>query len=560
MIRRYLWSLAGIALVATLFYAEEDWRGKRDWEQYKRAAETKGERFDLSSFMPPAVPDDQNFVFSPIVSNSCLLRIVFRHGLADTEASTNAVPRLDVKINARYDWKPWPTNDFQGNWQFGKRIDLKTFQTYYRAPANSNWRTNQYGNRFRGMGRFRGGFQTSPQNTTASTIPEQVATNEFPVASQPQSPVADVLLALSKYDSAIEELRQASRRPFFQFPLRYRPETTNGFLQANLDPLHECVSVLRLRTVAELENGQSDKALEDLKLILYLANLNRHEPWHAWWRRRWRMENINSALQPVWQGLVDHNWSDAQLTAIEEELAKWDFLSDYQYLVRSWYAEIIEEVDSIEQRRFTDFWAQFHFGSDQDGRSLWQRVFNGDTLFTFMPRGWFYENYVAVARMSQQSLRTGAELAQRVLSAKAATRYDEERMNNYEHWSFRNFAATMMYADFGREAHYAAFIQSSLDQARVACALERHRLAVGEYPATLDVLAPRFIEKLPRDVINGQPLHYRRTDNERFLLYSIGWKGTDGGGVVVRDKNQQFSIYATLDKNEGDWVWPNPEQ
>jgi hypothetical protein len=72
MIRRYLYGLAGLALVLALFYAEEDWRGKRDWEQFKRAAEAKGERFDLSSFMPPAVPDDQNFVFSPLVSNSCL--------------------------------------------------------------------------------------------------------------------------------------------------------------------------------------------------------------------------------------------------------------------------------------------------------------------------------------------------------------------------------------------------------------------------------------------------------------------------------------------------------
>ena len=74
MIRRYLYGLAGFALILALFYAEEDWRGKRDWEQYKRAAEAKGERFDLSSFVPPAVPDDQNFLFSPIVSNSCLFR------------------------------------------------------------------------------------------------------------------------------------------------------------------------------------------------------------------------------------------------------------------------------------------------------------------------------------------------------------------------------------------------------------------------------------------------------------------------------------------------------
>jgi len=545
MIRRYLYGLAGLALVLALFYAEEDWRGKRDWEQYKRAAEAKGERFDLASFVPPAVPDDQNFMFSPIVSNSCFFPIEL-NGSEVGKANTNAGRRLDMRINARYDWKPWPTNDFQGNWQCGKRIDLKAFQIYYRAPANSNWRTNQYANGYMRGGR--GKYRASLPNT----IPEQVATNEFPVAPQPQSPVADVLLALSKYDSAIEELRQASRRPFFQLPPRFRPETTNGFSDPNLGPLRECVLVLRLRAVAELENGQSEMALKDVKLILYLANL----AWPEEYRELWCMANINLALQPVWQGLVDHKWSDAQLTAIEEELDKFDFLSEYQYFVRSWCAEAIEPIDSMEQKRFHDFWALWYFGCDQSGNSLWQRVFNRNTLFDFMPRGWFYENYVAVARMGQQSLRTDAEVDRRILSAQVAKRCDEAMANICQHRSLRNFAALTMYPGFAREAQRFAFTQSSLDRARVACALERHRLVEGEYPATLNMLAPRFIEKLPHDIINGQPLHYRRIDGGRFLLYSVGWSGKDHGGIIVREKNHMI---ARLDEDEGDWVWPNPE-
>jgi hypothetical protein len=38
-----------------------------------------------------------------------------------------------------------------------------------------------------------------------------LAANEFPVTPQPQSPAADVLLALSKYDPVIEELRRTAR-------------------------------------------------------------------------------------------------------------------------------------------------------------------------------------------------------------------------------------------------------------------------------------------------------------------------------------------------------------
>jgi hypothetical protein len=550
MIRRYLYGLASFAFLVGLFYAEENWRGKRDWEQCKRSAAAKSERFDLSSFELSTVPDDENFAFAPIVSNSCLH--AYDGYTPETELrNPNGERLLDVRINARPDWKPWPTNDFQGNWQCGKVVDLKVFQAYYRAAANSNWRTNEYAN----VHRMRGGlFPRRLQASLPDKIPPQVATNEFPVAQQPQSPAADVLLALSKYDSALDELRQASLRPFFRFPLRQRPDSTNGSSPPDLTPFRECMGVLRLRAVAELENNQSEKALADVTLMLFIANLNRHEPWRELWRQRWRINGINSALQPVWQGLVGHRWSDAQLDAIEEELAQFDFLADYQYLVRSWRAETLEEINSMEQERFHNFWAQLYFGSDLDDRSLWQRIFDMDTLLAFMPKGWFYENKVAVARLSEESLRTDAEVKQKILSAGVATRFEEAMASNHQHRGLRDFAIEIMYSGFAREAQTFAFTQSSLDRARVACALERYRLAEGEYPATLDELAPRFIKNVPNDIINDRPLHYRRA-NGHFLLYSVGWNGVDDGGVVAYSKDW---FYATLDKGRGDWVWFSP--
>jgi len=40
-------------------------------------------------------------------------------------------------------------------------------------------------------------------------------------------------------------------------------------------------------------------------------------------------------------------------------------------------------------------------------------------------------------------------------------------------------------------------------------------------------------------------LHYHRTENGKFLLYSIGWNETDDGGTP-----------GTLaDVKKGDWVW-----
>ena len=82
--------------------------------------------------------------------------------------------------------------------------------------------------------------------------------------------------------------------------------------------------------------------------------------------------------------------------------------------------------------------------------------------------------------------------------------------------------------------------QTQIHEALIACALERYRLAHNAYPETLDALVPQYLAQVPRDIIGGQPLHYRRTDDGKFLLYSVGWNETDDGGKPGSDD---------------DWTW-----
>jgi hypothetical protein len=81
--------------------------------------------------------------------------------------------------------------------------------------------------------------------------------------------------------------------------------------------------------------------------------------------------------------------------------------------------------------------------------------------------------------------------------------------------------------------------------------LSSYRLAQGTYPETLDALVPQFIEKLPRDIVNGAPLLYRRVEDGTFLLYSVGWNETDDGGKSVSDIGDLKNV------TPGDWVWKN---
>ena len=65
ILRRILITLAILATLIAIFYAEEDWRGKRAWENCKRELEAKGMVLDWDKFIPPPVPDDQNFFKAP---------------------------------------------------------------------------------------------------------------------------------------------------------------------------------------------------------------------------------------------------------------------------------------------------------------------------------------------------------------------------------------------------------------------------------------------------------------------------------------------------------------
>jgi hypothetical protein len=96
-----------------------------------------------------------------------------------------------------------------------------------------------------------------------------------------------------------------------------------------------------------------------------------------------------------------------------------------------------------------------------------------------------------------------------------------------------------------------AMAQSYLNMARIACGLERYRLAHGHYPEKLEAISPQFMASIPNDVITGKPLIYRLNSDGTFILYSVGWNQKDEGGSVSLPKKK----YTQPDWSQGDWVW-----
>ncbi len=516
------WKLQNFALVLVclvtgllFLWALEDWRGANSWVKYKREWEAKGEKFSLVEFAPPPVPDDKNLAMSPIVA-TCYSGMLTPQGKHRNPEDTNVVNRLKFSPMREGDWSGAP---HLGTWQKAVLTDLQPWQQYYRDPTNKN----------------------SPK----------FKPNEFPTTPQPQSPALDVLFALGKYDANVEELRvEAARHPDCRFPLEYDHDLPVAILLPHLAALKGCVQGLELRAIAELEAGQTEKAFADVKLMFRMSGSVRREPFLISHLVRIAVNVIT--LQPIWEGMAQHRWSDAQLAEIQKQLEPLDYLKDYQLTMRGERAMHIGTTDYI--RRHRGHLSDLSSVSEDDADNVTGPTILG-ALGRFVPNSLYYRNEMAIARMHQQYFLPLVDTEHRLVSPSLAKANDEKLTAELEHFSFSTVFARFLMPSLSGSVRKFAAAQSYADLANVACALERHRLAHGNYPDSLDALAPQFISQVPHDIINGQPLRYRRTDDGQFILYSVGFNEKDDGGEVVLSEH---STTHRVDTEQGDWVWRYP--
>ena len=91
-------------------------------------------------------------------------------------------------------------------------------------------------------------------------------------------------------------------------------------------------------------------------------------------------------------------------------------------------------------------------------------------------------------------------------------------------------------------------------QALIACAMERLHLQHQSYPETLDALLPEYLPTIPSDPIDDKPMRYRRTEDGRFMLWSVALDGHDDQGKIISTDVTQLS-HLSRTEFKGDWPW-----
>ncbi len=489
--------------LAAIFYAEEDWRGQRDWNRYRQAAEARGESLDFHAYVPKPVPDAENFAATPIVKSW------FRPGGSDPltndlyARAANNIPETKIM------WDKAPRHF----------TDLVAWQLAFDALQKGELTPNIPTGRRRPV---------RPPPNSLPQLNQNFHTDKTDLPSRALAAPA-VLEGLKSDDAYFTELRAAATRQYSRYPLFYDMEEPWKTWMPHQAKIEEVCNRQNLEACAELAAGQSDHALADVQLMLSLADSIKSDPFLI--SPLVRAALVGIAIQPVWEGLAEHRWSDTELQVLQARFLSYDLLADMQKPINEQRAVGILMVDSVKKEGF--------------GR-----------LF---PTGWWYQEKLNYGTLIDVRMKGVVDLASKTISPSISE-------SNANEWTRQlsvvasgsrleailrhRLVALMLEPALGKFCKRIAMSQVAADQAAIACALERYRLAKGQFPEKLESLTPQYISRLPNDVITGQPYKYRRTDDGQFILYSVGWNEKDDGGVP--------GTHGLYDDKEGDWVWDYP--
>ena len=484
-------------VLLVVFYPEENWRGKRAWDIYRRHLLARGVALDWHALAPAPVSDADDLCKAP-----------FFAPLFDYIPGTYTPRDLEAY------------NRVAGFAQTGGPYSEARRSSEAVPPMFQGHNMNLA----EGLRLF--------QKTKANA--------EAPSSNARRADGATLLAELNEFQPGLAQIQAAVERPNVRFNLSYQEEYTWRISEPHLPLLKRVSRLLAWRGSAELAVENPEAAANDVFFILALAQvIDRERLTDSFVARN---EVIDDARQVIWEGLAGHDWTDGQLKSFETQLQEFT-LQDAQTqmgieraAIDSWF-EMVHKDPSIPKG--------WNFGSSPGAKARGFALRN-------MPAGWMYLEQISYHRMFDAAVLPAGNAATGRLRPQLI---DRAANPAFPLWNHRLISSPVL--------NSCAFIltrvalsQTGVNEALVACALERYRLANQKFPGQLDELSPSCLDTVPNDVVSGNSMKYRRVAEGRFVLYSVGRNEKDDGGKTVLNPQTKAP-----DWMQGDWVWPSyPEE
>jgi hypothetical protein len=365
-------------------------------------------------------------------------------------------------------------------------------------------------------------------------------------------------------NSMLPRIRIALARPCYHtgFPYAlgmFLPSDAHQKARLNLPNIPDLEvpnTLLALSVNCSLHENDLSTAMDDLVLLVRFSTTLLREPLVP--LQIVRRDVISRAMETTWSALQHPDWTPGQLDRLQSAWEGCDLVNDMIDAVKMRQAMTLELYDRLEGSNdaLLDYLGCFPdnpFGLPKPAES-------GSTICIrrIYPALWRFA-YVDMNRfLSLENHQKQIDILQSHATSDTSDFYWELKNPPvpYRFVQARFFVANSRAVT---EPPTDVFLsQTCYEITRTAIALERFKHRKGQYPASLNALAPEFLPGIPEDPINRAPLVYKRITATRYLLYSLGVNGTDDGGAS--DSISMFGDTAKL-VMAPDIVWPQlPEE
>ncbi|GEM_PF-6481394 len=335
---------------------------------------------------------------------------------------------------------------------------------------------------------------------------------------------------------------------------------------ASLGPIRKAIRVLDLSSAVELRDGDPDRFVGDIGLMLRASELAVEYPVLI-------SELVRTAIlavvhdRVVW-ALSEHPgaFSDEQLRAIDSEIDRYRFgafdMLGEQLSLHDTFRRVANKDGGLAASPAILTQGLNAYGSLDDPSNLEDPELDDSLQRPLWIAGKLCDR---VRVLSALPWNGETEL----LSSEISSELDRANFAG-------KFLMDQLLPSFQNIPRYSLRIQQSEIGARTAIAIERHRLRHGSLPGSLDEIDEDLRAIEPLDVIANAPLRYR-VEGDSFVLYSVGDDRDDDGGSQRSESNSygdvrfiQPRFISTKDADqinatdpesiEGDWIlYPKPQ-
>lgn len=505
--RRWLrvltWILITLVTLWVLLAVVLKWTGQRRWQRLTQELESHHETLDFVKLLSPPVRDDQNLAAIEALNG-------IRLGPGDTpEAKAAEARRKRIREAAdlftSHNSKTKESIDPDGD-PLGRAMPPSLPAILRKLKEASK-------------------LQLTPQSD--ATALRQAIEKNAPFISE----LATAALARTDIDYLPRWDQIQLPEPLLALPMPHC-DTTNAMGR-----------LLKLHGIACAESGDSDAAAVDVITLLRLAEGHLKEPFLI--SHLVGLAIHHDAAELTWLLLQKRTLKDTQLHSLQAAFSRLDISASLLQATRGEMAAGANMAGHLEKDAAAIALMQ-HMPPDAK-----QPIFQ-TLLIQLIPTGFFTHAKVGLVQaeweylvrpLKEQSLKT-------VLKSPDQAEVQLKKINLFKRPDL--ILARIALPAGSAFKTSSALAENTRRQALLACALERHFIQHGSYPATLDALEPATLAGAAKTAFDESPMHYLASPDGRYRLWHIGPDSKDNGGSFTTAPDG----HAPRDPQYlGDWTW-----